>query len=147
MRWLLLLSVIIAVAIWTEVSDTHQQMIPKDDQPNVASFVVVGGYDEPSNDSVTGAFTTTAKTQAACHSQADVDRLIQFSEVRDGHGISTFLAQRIAAKECVILMLGDRVRIDATADLSNRVCVLPQGQGTCYWTLSSGINLEPRSGQ
>jgi hypothetical protein len=53
----------------------------------------------------------------------------------------------MAANECVILMLGDPVRIDATADLSNRVCVLPQGQRTCFWTLSSGVDLKPKSNQ
>jgi hypothetical protein len=94
-------------------------------------------------DRMTGIVTTMAKTQAACHSQADVDRLIQFAEVKDGHGISAFLSQRMAANECVILMLGETVTIDATADLANRVCVLPAGQRTCFWTLSSGVNLKP----
>jgi hypothetical protein len=100
-------------------------------------------YVQSGRDRVTGIVTTMAKTQAACHAQSDVDRLIQFAEVKDGHGISAFLSQRMAANECVILMLGETVTIDASADLANRVCVLPTGQRTCFWTLSSGVNLRP----
>jgi hypothetical protein len=145
-----LLFAIVAATIGAEASDAHQQAILQDDHPpNVASFVVMAGYDEPGKNSgeprrdpMMGTSTIITKSQAACHSQADVDRLIQFAEVKDGRGTATFLAQRIAANECIILMLGDTVRIDATADLSNRVCVLPQGQRTCFWTLSSGVDLK-----
>jgi hypothetical protein len=150
--WLLL--PVIAVSIWAEASDTHKYMIARNNTPDLAYLVLVAGSDEPGKDSVehrldptTGASTTMTKSQAGCQSQADVDRLIQFAEGKDGHGIATFLAQRIAAKECVILMLGDPVRIDATADLSNRVCVLPRGHPTCFWTLSNGVELKPKVNQ
>jgi hypothetical protein len=138
---------VIAISMWAVASDTD----PQNKTPNIAHLVLVAGSDELGKDSVEqrldpmpGASTTMTKTQAGCQSQADVDRLIQFAEAKDGHGIATFLAQRIAANECVILMLGDRVRINATADLSNRVCVLPQGHRTCFWTLSNGVDLKPK---
>jgi hypothetical protein len=150
--WLLLL--VIAVSIRAEASDTRNYFIPQNNTPNIGYLVLVAGSDEPAKDSVehrldpmTGVSTTMTKTQAGCQSQADVDRLIQFAEGKDGHGIATFLAQRIAAKECVILMLGDPVRINVTADLSNRVCVLPQGYPTCFWTLSNGVDLKPKVNQ
>jgi len=147
----LLLSAIIAAAIGVEVSDSVRQMVIQDGHPSVASLPVIARYDQPSKDDVeqwrdpTEASATMTKTQAACHSQSDVDRLIDFAAVKDGHGISSFLAQRIAANECVILMLGDGVRIESRADLSNRVCVLPQGQRTCFWTLTSGVKSKPHS--
>jgi hypothetical protein len=148
------LPLVIAVSIWAEASDTRSYLIPQHNTPNIGYLVLVDGSGEPSKDSVehrldpmTGTSTTMIKTQAGCQSQADVDRLIQFAERKDGYGIATFLAQRIAAKECVILMLGDPVRINATADLSNRVCVLPQGHPTCFWTLSNGVDLKPKMNQ
>jgi hypothetical protein len=80
-------------------------------------------------------------SQPACHSQADLDEVIQLGAVKDGHGAYTFLAERMAASECVILMLGENVGIDPAADFSDRVCVWPEGQPICFWTLSNGVNL------
>ena len=130
------------------MSDAHQLTPPQDNWPSASSGLIIVGYDEPNEDSVgrlhnstMGAAAIITKSQAACHSQADMDKVTQFAAVKDGHGAYEFLAERMAANECVILMLGDTVRIDAFENPSERVCVLPKGQQICFWTPSNGVNL------
>ena len=128
----MLLFAMISTGVLTERSDADQQTIPKGFSLN--TLAVERGP-------VTAAPATMTVSQPACHSQADLDKVIQFGAVKDGHGAYTFLAERMAASECVILMLGENVGIDPAADVSDRVCVWPEGQPICFWTLSNGVNL------
>lgn len=127
--------------------DRGSQVSARDGGARVVRSGDMAFYDEPARDDsdqspgTPGAYVTVTKTQAGCHSLVHLNKLIGFARVKDGRGTSAFLAERIAANECVILMLGDTVKIDATTDhLSNRVCVLPEGQRTCFWALSDGFN-------
>jgi hypothetical protein len=91
-----------------------------------------------------GTYATITVTFPACDSQTDLDRLLEFAKAKDQLGLSSFVAQRMATKECVLLLLGDKVRIDATtSDLPQRICVRPAGQVTCFWALRGVIDQKP----
>jgi hypothetical protein len=122
--WCMLLFAMISLGTLTERSNADRQTIPLGQSSNIPT-----------------AHTTMTTSQPACHSQADLDKVIQLGAVKDGHGAYTFLAERMAASECVILMLGESVGIDPAADVPDRACVWPEGQPICFWTLSNGVNL------
>jgi hypothetical protein len=127
----MLLFAMISTGVLTEQSDADQQTIPKGFSPDTTPV---------ERGPVTAAPATMTVSQPACHSQADLDKVIQFGTVKDGHGAYTFLTERMAASECVILMLGESVGIDPAADISDRICVWLEGSQFCFWTLSNGVD-------
>jgi hypothetical protein len=68
-----------------------------------------------------------------------MDRLLKFAKANDNLGMSAFVTPRIVTAECVLLLLGDSVRIDATSADFDRVCVRPRDQVKCFWTLNGAI--------
>jgi hypothetical protein len=85
-----------------------------------------------------GSTATITTTIAAC-SQEDMDRLLKFAKAKDEFGLSAFVTPRIARGECVLLLLGDSVRIDATDEDLDRICVRPKDEAKCFWTLYGAI--------
>jgi hypothetical protein len=86
-----------------------------------------------------GSIFTIDTTVPGCNSQNDMDRLEKFAKANDIVGLSAFVTPRLATGECVALLLGDSVRIDATDDLLNHFCVRPKDQARCFWTLFGAI--------
>jgi hypothetical protein len=82
-----------------------------------------------------GSIVTIDTTVPGCNSQEDMDRLQKFAKANDSVGLSAFVTPRLATGECVLLLLGDSVRIDATDNVLDHFCVRPKDQARCFWTL------------
>jgi hypothetical protein len=82
-----------------------------------------------------GSIVTIDTTVPGCNSQDDMDRLEEFAKANDSVGLTAFVTPRLATGKCVLLLLGDSVRIDATDNVLDHFCVRPKDQARCFWTL------------
>jgi hypothetical protein len=92
-----------------------------------------------------GKPATIKVTHVGCKTRADFDRLLKFQKANDALGIGQFDNRKLATGECVMLLLGDAVRVDDGDVLDGaalaHICVRPEGQRVCFWTMIGAVTV------
>lgn len=76
---------------------------------------------------------------SACQNYNDFEKLVQLASERDTDAFNSFLLEKLMLGDCSHLAAGTVVTVEDYHTLTGALCVRPQGEIDCKWTVKKMV--------